>query len=108
MIRSPYLWLLPAGLLVIAALELPYGYYGFMRLCVCASSAIVAYLWFDRTKNLTLVTVVFALIAVLYNPIIRVHLDRSVWAPINLATAAAYVVGYLNLRRTERSSPPAI
>lgn len=106
MIRSPYLWFLPAGLLLIAVLELPYGYYGFMRLCVCASSAIVAYLWFDRTKSLTLVTVVFALTAVLYNPIIRVHLDRSVWAPINLATAAAFVVGYLNLRRLERQNVP--
>lgn len=106
MIKSPYLWLLPAGLLVIAVFELPYGYYGFMRLCVCASSAIVGYLWFDRTKSLTPVTVVFALIAVLYNPIIRVHLDRSVWAPINLATAAAYVVGYLNFRRLERQNVP--
>lgn len=106
MIKSPYLWLLPAGLLVIAVLELPYGYYGFMRLCVCASSAMVAYLWFGRTKILSLVTVVFALIAVLYNPIIRVHLDRSVWAPINLATAAAYVVGYLNFRRLERENVP--
>lgn len=107
MIRSPYLWLLPAALLVIAVLELPYGYYGFMRLCVCATSATIACLWFDRTKSLTLVSVAFALIAVLYNPILRVHLDRSVWAPINLVTAAAYFVGYLNLRRTERNSAPA-
>jgi len=37
------LWLIPATMLVLALLQLPYGYYTLLRLVVCLTAAIIAF-----------------------------------------------------------------
>jgi len=43
----------------------------------------------------------FGFIAVLFNPLIPVHLWREIWQPIDLAVAAAFLVAAVLLRRPE-------
>jgi hypothetical protein len=38
------LWLVPAAMLPLALFQLPYGYYTLLRLVVCISAAMIAYL----------------------------------------------------------------
>lgn len=90
----PVLWLAPAALLVVAILPWPYGYYTFLRICVCGASAFLAYRQWSRRGRLDGWAGGLAIVAVLYNPLIPVHLTKGMWAVLNLAAAAA-LVGHL-------------
>jgi len=82
--------LLAAAFLLLATLDLPYGYFTFLRIVVCGVSVFVAYCGYRWGK--TWAAVVFGLVAVLFNPLIPVHLTKDVWFPIDLAVAASFVV----------------
>lgn len=85
-------WLLPAILLVVAVLPLPYGYYTFLRIVVFLAAGFIAFTTFSHSEQLGFWTVAFALIALLFNPIIPVFLEREMWFVIDLAVAAAFIV----------------
>lgn len=81
------LWLVPAGMLLVALLHLPYGYYTLLRLVVCLAAAIIAYQSWPKHAPWS---VAFAIVALLFNPLIIVALDRETWAPIDAAVAALF------------------
>lgn len=73
------------GMLALALLPLPYGYYTLLRLVVC-----VAFVWsaldlFQR--ELIGWAVAAGVVALLYNPVIPVYLDRELWMVVNIVTA---------------------
>jgi hypothetical protein len=84
-------WVVAAGLLVFAAVERhPYSFYTLLRWICCpvfAYSAVAAH-----EKNRVLWVWVFGVLAGLYNPIFRVHLDRNTWIAVNWVTVGAIVV----------------
>ncbi len=57
-------------------LHIGYGYYQILRWCVCVFSVLVAINLKD--KNITLF-VLFCIIAVLFNPIAPIYLDKNLW-----------------------------
>ena len=68
----------------------PYGYYVLLRLIVtgvCLLSAYQAHL----RNNVGIMWLMIAF-AVLYNPIVPVHLTREIWTVINLITVGALAV----------------
>src|SRR5262249_19212996 len=71
-------WLIAAAMLVSAAVERhPYSFYMLLRWICCA---IFAYSAFAAHEKHGLVWLwVFGALAAVYNPIFRVHLDRSTW-----------------------------
>lgn len=73
-------------LLLAALINLPYGFYMFLRFVVCVFSLYCVYNLFWLYGKKTQYYILPILVAVLYNPIIRVHLDRSTWKVINLIT----------------------
>src|SRR5262249_13027979 len=83
-------WLIAAGLLVFAAAERhPYSFYILLRWICCpvfAYSAVAAH-----EENRVAWVWVFGVLAAVYNPIFRVHLDRSTWIGINWFTVAVIV-----------------
>lgn len=85
--------LLLAGLFLCLALlpGLPAGYFGFLRLFVCAASV---YAVFELNNNQALKphVIVLALLATLFNPLIPVQLTGSLWMFIHLATALYFSV----------------
>jgi len=78
----------PAVLCFIAIFSLPYGYYTFMRLVVTGLSVYAAFNHSnkDQTQFWMLLGV-----AVLYNPLIPIHLSRDTWMPINIITGSYFV-----------------
>lgn len=69
----------------------PYGYYVFLRVVVCFGAVVFAALSSGHKRdNLWLL---FAIIGVLYNPIIPFHLSRGIWLLFNAATIAAFTYG---------------
>lgn len=71
-----------AGFLFFGILPLPYGYYTLLRIIVCGVFAWAAYISYE--KNQTMLPWVFVLLALIFNPIIKVYLPKEVWAIINL------------------------
>jgi hypothetical protein len=64
--------------------ENPYGYYILLRFVTCPVLGFLAF--FASTKESTTWTWLLGIMAIVYNPIIRVHLNRDVWSFINVAT----------------------
>lgn len=88
--RPTLFFLIPAALLVIAVLPLPYGYYTLLRLVVTIA-AVVAALGLYQARQAVVWTVIFmGAVALLFNPIITVRLDRSAWLPIDLGLAVFF------------------
>ena len=94
--------LIPAGiaitLLLLALLPMPYGYYTLLRLAVCLIAAVTAFMAFERELKWLLWPL--ALIGLLFNPIIPVHLAREIWGVIDLVVAGAMGIVILVLKRS--------
>ncbi|MHC4538055.1 MAG: DUF6804 family protein [Planctomycetota bacterium] len=85
--------LIPA---VIAALMLfgalgnwPYGYYQLLRFVVCGISIFVAFMAYQWQQLWAMW--LFGVVAVLYNPLIPIHLPKQVWHTIDVTCAFLFV-----------------
>lgn len=82
-------------LLVAAILNLPYGFYIFLRIVVflyCAYCTYILVCLFGKKLNYYSLMIV---VGILYNPIIRIHLDKETWIVINLVTMLLIWYPYL-------------
>jgi hypothetical protein len=75
----------------------PYGYYVHLRWVICGASIYLAIRAHNHIKP-RWVWILGAL-AVLYNPLIRVHLTRDIWSVINLATIVVFAAVIYVLRK---------
>ena len=89
-------WYIPAGMLAIAVLPLPYGYYMFLRLAVTASAAYVAYENFN--KDIPVWGIVFVCVALLFNPFYTIHFDKVLWAVIDIVVAVLFFINSRQLK----------
>lgn len=73
-----FLRIMASLLLFFAILDFPYGYYVFLRFVVCGVAGYGAFLAADRRMQFWL----WGLggIAVLFNPIFPIYMDKEVWA----------------------------
>jgi len=78
-----------AALLLIAIAHLPIGYYTFLRIVVCITSVIIGIAYFESKKPLT---VLFLIIAILFNPIVSIYLSKAIWVPIDIITAIIFII----------------
>ena len=95
---TPAVWFLPTVLLVAALAPLPYGYYTLMRIVVCAAAGFLAWAHFGREGGVGAWSVLLGLVAVLFNPIIPIHLSRGIWAPIDIGAAVIFGVNFFVCR----------
>ena len=92
--------LIPAGLLIIAPLiSFPYGFYTILRLIITITSAIIIFYTYKSAGGVNEISIIFALILILYNPIFPVHLTREIWMPINFITSGIYIFGYFRIKK---------
>ena len=93
-----WLWLIPIAFLLIAVARMPYAYYTFTRIVICGSASFLAAVsWIDGGKN-RFWAVVFALVAILFNPLIPVYLKRETWFYFDFGVAAIFA-GHLGVVR---------
>jgi len=89
-----------AALALLGALgDWPYGYYQLLRFVVCGVGAYVAYRAYNWQKIWA--TWLFGIIAVLFNPLIPIHLSREIWQPIDLICAIVFIVIIPVLKKSE-------
>ena len=81
----------PAIMLIAALASWPYGYYTFLRLVVCACAALIAFKEYQYEGSQGSMWMIgFGGIALLFNPLIPVHLTRDIWAVIDVAVALVF------------------
>ena len=99
--NSLYLFLLiPAVLLILAPLiSFPYGYYMFLRLIVTITSIMTIVYVIKAAGGINEISIIFGLIAILYNPIVPINLSREIWLPINFITAGILIFCFYRIKR---------
>ncbi len=81
--------LIVAAMLLVALAELPYGYYQLLRFIVCGVSIYIAYMTYNWQKIWAMW--LFGFVALLFNPLIPIHLSREIWQPINVICALLFL-----------------
>ena len=92
-------WFVPAILLLVAVFPWPYGFYIFLRLGISIVGAWLAYEQWKHDDAVSGWVVALGAIALLYNPLIPIHLTREIWSVLNIATAGLFVGHFFFLRR---------
>jgi len=70
----------------------PYGYYVLLRIVICAICAFLAFRAME-TGNDKWVWIL-GVTAVIYNPVIRIHLTREIWSVVNIATVVVFAITF--------------
>ncbi len=81
--------LIAAAMLLLGLADWPYGYYQLLRVVVCAVAVWGAVLAHRVEKPGW--TWVMGILAVIFNPVLPVHLEREMWAFIDVAVAVVFV-----------------
>ena len=76
------------GLLLIALLPLPYFYYQLLRIVVTVVASIYAYKFYE--DNQMAWVLVFGIIALIWNPIFPIYMDKSVWIVLDIIGAGIF------------------
>lgn len=84
-------------LLVWALDKHPIGYYTILRFIVCGVSAYGVYLALELERRGW--AWILGAIAVLFNPLIKVYLDKSTWAGIDLCVGILFLISIFSLKR---------
>lgn len=84
--------LVPIALLIAAVFPLPYGYYSFLRLAITASAAYLAWQDYKKKNAFNGWSLTLSMVALLFNPLIPVYLDRASWFVIDLAVAGIFAL----------------
>ena len=88
-----------AMLLMTTLKHLPHGFYTLLRLVVCLTSIFVAS--FAYKAHIRHWVYIMGFIALLFNPIIQIHFNKSTWQLIDLVTAIIFVVSIFELKKIE-------
>lgn len=82
-------------MLLLALFDLPAGYYTLLRIIVCGTAIYLGFI----AKGITKISWVWTLgfIAILFNPFIPIHLDREMWAFIDIIVGFIFFVGIFAL-----------
>ncbi len=78
-----------AALLLICLLDMPYGYYQFVRFTAMIVFSILAYQASQKEQNALMV--IFIALAILFQPLIKISLGRSLWNLVDVVVAAGLI-----------------
>lgn len=80
---------LVAALLFVAVAPLPYGFYTFMRIIVCACAGYMAYNAFT-VKEKSIWPWLLGFIAILFNPVATIHMTKEIWMVVDGLTGSLF------------------
>ena len=87
-------WIPEAAAVVLTVIALrkdnPYGYYVFLRWMACPIFVWITWKAYSRGYEL-LLAIAAGILAVLFNPVLRVMLDREKWEIINIVMIAVAI-----------------
>ena len=98
-----YTSFIAAGLLLLAIADLPYGYYIFLRIAICGLSIFNLQFYYGNKQEG--IAIVFGIIAVIFNPFIKVWFEKEIWCLIDVIAAIIFIAAYfLSKKRPTKES----
>lgn len=88
-------------ILLLALTHMPYGYYTLLRIVLCIWGITYGVACAAEEKSRGYAIIPYG-IAILYNPLIPVHLTRGTWNIINLATIPFIILITVQLTRSRK------
>lgn len=85
-----------AAMLILGAAPLPYGYYMLLRFVGCAVFAFATYVAMQRKSKY--LPWLYALLAVVFNPFIKIHLPKEAWMAVDVAAGVVLIVTARRIR----------
>ncbi len=83
-----------SGLLLLAIIQLPSGFYTFLRIAITLVSVLVIINEYQSGINFWVI--IFGIILILFNPLIPVYLyDKEKWIPIDIVISIVFGVKVL-------------
>lgn len=80
----------------------PYGYYILLRWVVTASAIFLVWVSYNLKKTFWLF--LMGIIALLFNPIAPIHLNKETWVIIDLIVATIFLVSIFKIKIYEREN----
>ncbi len=71
--------------LLLCLADLPYGFYVLIRFAAMVVFAVMAYQYYQAKNNVWMVT--FGALALLFQPLVKISLDRETWNVVDLVVA---------------------
>lgn len=95
-------YLILAALMLLCLAPMPYGYFQLVRFVAMVAFGLMAYQYYLRQK--TLATVIFFVLAVLFQPIYKIALGRAIWNVIDVAVAVLLIGLFVLEKRLEKKT----
>ena len=95
-------YLILAVLMLMCLAPMPYGYFQLVRFVAMVAFGVIAYQYYLRQK--TMATVIFVLLALLFQPIYKIALGRIIWNIIDVTVAALLVGLFVLEKRLEKKN----
>jgi len=88
-------------LLFLCLFDWPYGYYQFVRLCAMLGFTYLAYEAFLEDHKIELI--IFLLLTLLFQPLLKITLGRTLWNAIDVLVGLGLIVSYLVDHRSKKN-----
>jgi len=85
-----------AVMLLLAIPDLPYGYYTLLRWVVTASAIFLVWVAYKLERKFWLFSM--GIVALLFNPIAPIYLDKETWVVIDFIVAVLFLVSIFKLK----------
>lgn len=86
--------LICAAFLLLALMNLPMGYYTFLRIIVTIGAVVIVVKELENEFNFWVIA--FGIIAILFNPLIPIYLqDKEAWMPFDFIAAILFIIKVL-------------
>lgn len=97
--KHPLIWFIPIIALIVSFSPVPFGFYTLIRLIVTVAAVYLAYLDYKINEKNTAFLVIFVLIALFFNPIIKIHFSRFYWHFIDVIVLVILIVHYVKIKK---------
>ena len=88
-----HLKLILAALFFLCLANMPYGFYNLVRFVAMIAFAVYAY--FYHEKNNDKLAIAFLSLAVLFQPLLPIHLGRVLWNIVDVVVAIFLIILYI-------------
>lgn len=88
-----HILLLLAALLLLCLAPLPYGFYQLVRFVMMVAFAMMAYKYYEEKQSAWAVT--FGSLALLFQPLLKVSLGRTIWNIVDVAVAILLIIVWM-------------
>ena len=103
-IKHTYLSL--ATLLLLCLAPMPYGYFMLVRFVMMVTFGWMAYRYYE--ENQAVAAEVFAVLALLFQPIYKIALGRTVWNVVDVMVAVFLIVLFIMEKRLNKKGKRAL